>query len=70
MTKETALKAHIDHIDQQIRSLELEKGLLWQKREILFHRYQKVCDHTWGDLVSIYGYGAVQTCTKCGLEQG
>jgi len=68
MIKEVELKAHIDHIDQQIRSLELEKSLLWQKRETLLSRYQKVCSHTWVDLVSIYGYGAVRTCIKCGFE--
>lgn len=67
---EDVYKSQINEIDQKIRKLQLDMNLAYAERDRAVHLYQSVCDHTWGGLVSMYGYRTVKTCTKCGLEQG
>jgi hypothetical protein len=69
MTKEKAIKAHINDLDRQIRDLELEMDRLRKSRDDLICCYQRRCKHTFGKIEYMYGYPSTQTCTKCGLEQ-
>jgi len=65
---ENEAKLKYESLNKEARELHLQAARKENERDLALKEWQNLCDHTFGESYSIYGYGLRKECTKCKFE--